>query len=145
MDRGVWWAPVHGVCKELDTKLKRLNIKEYLHTPTAVSSLTILSLEIKLDDCCCLSFKQERLIVCVLDLLYFGAHFSILRTEWLVPTNIHCFLLDRNSAGGDKVECNIPSCWGYFVRKKTKQNTRGEIRRENIRWPAFNSLWSSPS
>ena len=78
----VWGAPVHGLQR---IRHQRPNHKEYLHTPTAVSSLTILSLEIKLDDCCYLSFKQERLIVCVLDLLYFGAHFSILRiNDWFL-------------------------------------------------------------
>ena len=75
------WTEESGGLQSMGLQTTRLNNKEYLPTPSAVSSLTIPSLEIKLDGCCYLPFKQERLIVCVLDLLYFGAHFSISRIE----------------------------------------------------------------
>lgn len=58
------------------------------HLPTAVLSLTVLSLEIKLDDAAIYHLsKKSQHSVCVLYLSYFVAHFSMLRINALVPAN----------------------------------------------------------
>ncbi|CAI9155416.1 unnamed protein product [Rangifer tarandus platyrhynchus] len=92
MDRGAWWATVHGVSKELDTT-KRLNNNKYIYI--YIKYISAIKKEISLPVKSCMDLEgimlseinwtKTNYLTCMWNLKTDIQTKTELRTEWWVP------------------------------------------------------------